>query len=387
MPQYARIISQTPTRYARGWHCFGLERDIRAGEITSLEAFGSKLVAYRGEDGTIRVFDGVCPHMGANLALGTVKGNNLECPFHSWQWGDGGHCEHIPYASRIPMKARIREWETMVENELLFIWHDHEEKPPLVEQRIPPHRCCHEAGWSDWVVISRPANTNCRELIDNLSDVYHFEPVHGSPVSSFVNVAEGHTYCQMLTGGNQLIGTGDSLRSIAYYYGPSYVIADMDAEMWGHRLECIMMIGSVPIHQDKFMMHFGMKVRAVPELSFSENQKLIAAYIANGQETFFQDLRIWDQKTRGDNPILCDGDGPVYQLRDWYQQFYVDRSDVPASVADKHVYVTRRRDDTRQWVLEEHGFDLDKQDPVRIVRSFDESSGAAKAREIAIVGK
>jgi 3-ketosteroid 9alpha-monooxygenase subunit A len=168
----------------------------------------------------------------------------------------------------------------------------------------------------------------------------------------------------MLTGGNQLIGTGDSLRSIAYYYGPSYVIADMEAEMWGHKLECIMMIGNVPITQDRFMMHFGMKVRALDNLSFSENQKLIAAYIANGQETFFQDLRIWDNKKRVDNPILCGGDGPVYQLREWYEQFYLDRDQIHAKTAEKRVFISRERADTAQWLMDVHGVGLDGQ-PVR----------------------
>lgn len=231
----------------------------------------------------------------------------------------------------------------------------------MPEQLIPPHRCCNEERWSDWVGISKPANSNCRELIDNLADVYHFEPVHGSPVSSFINIAEKHIYCQMLTGGNQLIGTGDSLSSVAYYHGPSYVIADMQAEMWGHRLECIMMIGSVPIHQTKFMMHFGMKVRALNELSFSQNQKLIAEYIANGQETFFQDLRIWNNKKKIDNPLLCDGDGPLYQLRDWYNQFYVDRDQLPAHIAKKRVMVTRQRSDTWDFIREHHGAEAVRQ--------------------------
>ncbi|MNP51265.1 3-ketosteroid-9-alpha-monooxygenase oxygenase subunit [compost metagenome] len=131
--------------------------------------------------------------------------------------------------------------------------------------------------------------------------------------------------------------------------------------MWGYKLECIMMIGNVPINHDRFMMHFGMKVRALECLSFSENQKLIAEYIANGQETFFQDLRIWDNKKRVDNPILCGGDGPVYQLREWYDQFYLDREQVPHKSVEKRVFVSREREDTAQWLLDVHGVGLDGQ--------------------------
>jgi hypothetical protein len=33
-------------------------------------------------------------------------------------------------------------------------------------------------------------------------------------------------------------------------------------------------------------------------------------------------------KTRIDNPVLTDDDGPVYDLRRWYEQFFVDVADI-----------------------------------------------------------
>lgn len=55
----------------------------------------------------------------------------------------------------------------------------------------------------------------------------------------------------------------------------------------------------------------------------------IAAKFAKGIGVgFLQDVEIWRNKTRIDNPLLCEEDGPVYQLRRWYGQFYVDAADV-----------------------------------------------------------
>ena len=34
---------------------------------------------------------------------------------------------------------------------------------------------------------------------------------------------------------------------------------------------------------------------------------------------FLQDVEIWQNKSRIDNPLLCEEDGPVYQLRRWYE--------------------------------------------------------------------
>ena len=41
-----------------------------------------------------------------------------------------------------------------------------------------------------------------------------------------------------------------------------------------------------------------------------------------------QDVHIWLNKAPVQNPLLCEEDGPVYQLRRWYEQFYVDQADV-----------------------------------------------------------
>ena len=50
-------------------------------------------------------------------------------------------------------------------------------------------------------------------------------------------------------------------------------------------------------------------------------------------------MTIWHSKTRVDNPLLCDGDGPVYQLRKWYDQFYTDIADVPSGIAEPRSFV------------------------------------------------
>ena len=93
-----------PTRFARGWHCLGLVRDFGDGKPHAVNAFGQKLVVFRGEDGAINVLDGYCRHMGGDLSQGTVKGNEIACPFHDWRWGGDGRCKQVPYA------AGSRDW-------------------------------------------------------------------------------------------------------------------------------------------------------------------------------------------------------------------------------------------------------------------------------------
>src|SRR3569623_3048069 len=109
-----------PERYARGWHCLGLAQDYKDGKPLRLEIFGTRLVAFQGADGVLRVIDAWCPHMGADLSLGCVQGNAVACHFLGWEFGGDGVCHHIPYARRIPPKARVKSWLTLEQNKLLF---------------------------------------------------------------------------------------------------------------------------------------------------------------------------------------------------------------------------------------------------------------------------
>ena len=50
---------------------------------------------------------------------------------------------------------------------------------------------------------------------------------------------------------------------------------------------------------------------------------------------FLQDVAIWKNKVPVQNPLLCEEDGPVYQLRRWYEQFYVDQADIAPEMTDR----------------------------------------------------
>ena len=64
-------------------------------------------------------------------------------------------------------------------------------------------------------------------------------------------------------------------------------------------------------------------------------EKLPTAFTEGVSKGFLQDVEIWKHKTRIDNPLLVEEDGAVYQMRRWYQQFYVDVADVTPDMTDR----------------------------------------------------
>lgn len=80
------------------------ERVARVGDIVdegphALDAGGIALVALRTAKGTLKVFEGRCPHQGALLGEGDIEGNALVCRNHRWKFDretgervGGRHC-------------------------------------------------------------------------------------------------------------------------------------------------------------------------------------------------------------------------------------------------------------------------------------------------------
>lgn len=343
-PVYIIKSDPVPERYARGWHCLGLASDYGTQPV-QLNYFGKKLVAYRGaDDNEIHILDAYCPHMGADLSKGKVCGNHLVCPFHAWVWGEDGFCKDIPYAKRVPPKARIKSWPTTVQNGLLFVWNDPEGNPPIPEQLPKRSEDYYSGEWTDWNMAKLTIHSNCRELVDNMADMAHFGPVHYSKVHTFKNIQDGHRFIQHMSGGHEILAEeGQIFTSVATYEGPAYMTTTMTGSMEGHEVVTHLLVTHVPVNTEQFDIRFGVMMKKNPTLSAEENQAAVDAYTQMCIDSFIQDVEIWNNKIRVDNPLLCDGDGPVNMVRKWYSQFYMDVAEIPAALKGYKEHVTLPR--------------------------------------------
>ena len=338
-----RVIDNTPApeRFARGWHCLGQSKEF-TDSPKRIEAFDSKLVVFRDSKGEAIAIQAACPHMGGDLSLGRVDGDMVRCPYHEWGWGAEGMCLDIPYAKRIPKEARIMSWPVCEENNLLFVWNDSEGLPPSKDEIVPREEECFSEDWSDWVIEENKININCRELVDNMADKAHFVYVHKmEALSYFSNILEGHKLTQIqhcINGEESEFGEGGKMIANSTYYGPAYMISKIDNESMGQTMSSIQLVSHVPIDNDSFLLRHGVMVKKVPTLNDKENEAIIDEYTEMTQLAFKQDVDIWHNKYRVDNPLLCDGDGPIHKLREWYNQFYVDRDKVPEMLKKRREY-------------------------------------------------
>jgi len=350
-----------PTRFARGWHCLGMSDDFRDGKPHSIIAFGKKLVVFAAEDGSLNVLDGYCRHMGGDLSQGTVKGNEIACPFHDWRWGGDGKCKQIPYSRRVPLRARTAAWPAVDQDGLLLVWNDPEGNPPPDEVAIPRIEGATSDEWTDWVWYSNEVETNCREVVDNVVDMAHFFYVHHAFPTYFKNVFEGHVATQYMNG----VGRDDTKppakegepemlgnTSVASYYGPSFMINDLTYHFENTDVDSVLINCHYPISANRFVLQYGIIVRRSEQLQGDAADRMANNMIQFIKQGFEQDVAIWKDKTRIDNPLLCEEDGPVYQLRRWYEQFYVDVADVTPEMTDRFEFELDTTKPNEAWQRE-----------------------------------
>ena len=53
-----------------------------------------------------------CRHLGADMSMGKVIGDDVRCAFHHWQYGPDGVCTKIPASDTIPKAAKLFKFPT-----------------------------------------------------------------------------------------------------------------------------------------------------------------------------------------------------------------------------------------------------------------------------------
>ena len=310
--------------YARGWFVVAYAQELAPMAVTPLRYFGRDLVAWRGEDGRVRILDAFCPHLGAHLGRGgTVEGDDIACPFHAWRFDGTGTCTHIPYTDAIPRQATLSPWIVREQSGLVLVWFDPDGGAPDYE--IPALEGYGTPGWSAWTPNLLHVATHPREIIENISDKAHFPTVHGTEIATFENEFTGHIAIQRASGVAYPRGGGaDAFSLTATYFGPAYMITEMHGV-----LPSKMLVAHTPVDARSLDLRFGV---ILPTVASDEKMAgFIKAYADNLLIGFREDVAIWENKRFRERPRLCDGDGPLGRMRVWYRQFYAPRGGAAAA--------------------------------------------------------
>ena len=304
-----------PFPLPNGWFMVAYAEELAPGKAVPLRYFGEDLVAYRSAGGEARVLDAYCPHLGANLSRGgVVEGDTIRCPFHGWRFAGDGSCVEIPYAQRIPPRARLHAWTTLERNGAVYVWRHAEGKPPGYDVPVIPERS--DLEWTAperyrWKIRSRT-----QEMAENAADRAHFRYVHGTlevPASEVTVDGAWRRSIQrskMLTPRGQVDGVIDAN---SFGFGCGFT-------RFTGICETVLLNAQTPIDDEYTDIRFDFVQRK--ENGAAPRGGVGAAIIRDIVKQMNEDIPIWENKAYLPRPILCDGDGPIAEFRRWSEQFY-----------------------------------------------------------------
>ncbi len=335
-------LDSYPHPYPSGWYRLASSDSLRRGEIRYIECLGGQFVLWREEDGdAVHVMDAHCPHLGANLALGRVRADCIECPFHLWRFTGTGRVAHIPYSDRLPQRTAARSYPVRDMHGQIFLYHASDDtthndpaQPPYELPEIPDldegrlvYRGQHDAGRVGMHII---------EFVENAADTAHFQPLHGQ---------FRIPWTQIPVPGVQLIHSPRWMTDEERPWA-THLVDEAGLNVLGRQVQRTLASARVSFWGPGGVMTFRIRLPDFGEVLlfqthlpvgpleqqvdfrwYADRQmpKLLVGYVVGGWfSQWREDLDIWGTKIYRNRPLLSRDDGPIHAMRRWYRQFLPD---------------------------------------------------------------
>ncbi len=328
---------QLPSAFPEGWYFVASRQHILKAGVLAKTWMGENVVAWCDGSGSVCVAEAYCPHLGAYLgpdAGGFVRGGQLVCPFHGFEYDTTGQCVATPYADP-PKTARLRTFETQEIAGLIFAWWGIGGRP--VQWTLPAEPV-EQSGWSSIRVRTMRFPGHPQDTTENSVDLAHLRYVHGYDSVSRVGriyvdgpylesnfdfktirkIAKVATFTMDISAKTRIFGLGYSFvqiheRSIG-----------MDLRLW---------VLATPVDGTHIDLSLATQVKEIRNpkrwtmgLGFLPTRfraPLMNRFVAAQQDNDVrQDMAIWSLKGYRSRPRLCRSDGEIMPFRAYCAQFY-----------------------------------------------------------------
>ena len=304
-----------------GWYVVDYSDDLKPGDVKPVRYFAQDQVLFRTKSGEVTMLDAYCPHLGAHLGHGgLVKDECIECPFHAWQWGADGKIDNIPYAKKIPPKAKetqIFKYPTVEKNNLIYAWYHPNGNNPHYEVESYPE--ISDPEWADkFEKFEYTINCHIQDMAENAVDAAHFMYVHGVVSYPEFEVTYDEQKRYFIQEANMETPKGIVKGKISgFSNGPGDNVTKFEGIC-----DTLLLGSTTPIENEKVITRFSFLQKKI-------NGKVPkggvgAAIIADINKQVNEDIPVWENKKYAYKPVLCDKDGPIAKFRRHFATFYTD---------------------------------------------------------------
>ncbi len=163
------------------WYVILESREVGKKKPIKVTRLSQTLMLWRNEKGNVNCISDKCCHRGASLSCGKIVADNVECPFHGFQFGGDGKVKLIPANGKnasIPESQQVKAYETYEKYGLIWMWwgdaDKKTEKPFFFEELA-------DMSYSTFI---DPWNSHYSRCIENQLDVVHLPFVHKTTIGA-----------------------------------------------------------------------------------------------------------------------------------------------------------------------------------------------------------
>jgi phenylpropionate dioxygenase-like ring-hydroxylating dioxygenase large terminal subunit len=274
---------------------------------------GIDIVLFRNDDGEVVALQRRCPHMNADLALGSVVNNQLQCSLHHFKFDKKGEC-------KAHLEIRAQSYPVVERNGHIFFFND-----PVAKFELP---FFHGVEAREFEATSaRIIHTENEWFVGaaNAFDLVHFETVHLRRLQKAPVVSTPNAHSYRIELDYEIKGNSFSDRLMKTFYGTK---ASLDFTVYGGNfilavttvkgLKNYMMIVNAPDGKGKSIAHLMILAKK------SNNPlKLFKRHIqAKFSQKFFQDEADSSRGVFIDNKTLVASDRVMSDYLKWLMNYY-----------------------------------------------------------------
>ncbi len=170
------------------WYLAALLPELKKQNPLGKKILGKEVVIFQSESGKIHVLEDRCCHRNVNLSLGYVKGEQIKCAYHGWEFKGNGDCHCIPSLPKenpVPSSVKVHSYHAHLKHNCVWVWFG-EEKPDV--SKIPP---MNELDEYPFVYNYHDIEGDLQLIAESLIDAYHINHVHRNSIKGIMGNLHG----------------------------------------------------------------------------------------------------------------------------------------------------------------------------------------------------
>jgi phenylpropionate dioxygenase-like ring-hydroxylating dioxygenase large terminal subunit len=159
--------------FTQTWWPVAWSTDVAPGQVIGRDFLDGRIVVFRGANGKAVATSAYCPHVGADLAVGEVIGDNIRCAFHHWQYDQTGKCVKTGIGDKPPKGACLFVFPILERYGIIWVFNGEKPLFDMVSLPIPDDELVMGPAYEAYTI-------NCDPWVfsANTPDMQHIKVLH-----------------------------------------------------------------------------------------------------------------------------------------------------------------------------------------------------------------